>query len=268
MPETPATRLSGLTIVITRPVNQSAATADPLRAAGAQVLEFPVLDIAPVPVAATTLPAPLYAAIFVSANAVQFGAAIVRERARRLPQYFFAIGQATADALREMGFEHVVSPQQSSDSEGLIALRELQSDKVQGQHVVLVRGISRDGGRKVIEEALRARGATVTPIECYARRAASPTTEQHAALIAALTSPRKPAIMVLSVETLDHLQDALPDQLSLVKSAWLLVPHARVAAAARARGFVQVAEVPLSSAAMLAALETLKPRLTLASQTS
>ena len=74
--------------------------------------------------------------------------------------------------------------------------------------------------------------------------------------------------MVLSVETLDHLQDALPNHISLLKSAWLLVPHARVAAAARARGFVQVAEVPLSSAAMLAALETLKPRLTLASQTS
>ena len=74
--------------------------------------------------------------------------------------------------------------------------------------------------------------------------------------------------MVLSVETLDHLQDALPHHLPLVKSAWLLVPHARVAAAARARGFMQVAEVPLSSEAMLAALETLKPQLKLTSQTS
>ena len=186
---------------------------------------------------------------------------LLRQRARRLPQYFFAIGQATADALRAAGFEHVVSPQQSIDSEGLIALQELQSDKVQGQHVVLVRGTSRDGGRKIIEEALRARGATVTPIECYTRRAATPSIEQHAALIAALTSPRKPAIMVLSVETLDHLQDALPDQLSLVKSAWLLVPHARVAAIAHARGFANVAEVPLSSGAMVAALEELNTRL-------
>ena len=67
--------------------------------------------------------------------------------------------------------------------------------------------------------------------------------------------------MVLSVETLDHLQDALPHHLPLVKSAWLLVPHARVAAIAHARGFANVAEVPLSFRAMVAALEELKPRL-------
>ena len=261
MPELPAAKLSGLNIVVTRPAQQAAATVNALRAAGANVLEFPVLDIVPLQAPMTSLPGPLYAAIFVSANAVQFGAALVREFAHPLPQLVFAIGLATAEALRVAGFEHVVSPQQSIDSEGLIALQELQSDKVQGQHVVLVRGTSRDGGRKIIEEALRARGATVTPLECYARRAATPSIEQHAALIAALTSKRKPAIMVLSVGTLDYLQDALPHHLPLVKSAWLLVPHARVAAIAHARGFTNVAEVPLSSGPLVAALEELKTRL-------
>ena len=41
----------------------------------------------------------------------------------------------------------------------------------------------------------------------------------------------------------------------------MLVPHARVANDARARGFDKVAEVPLVESAMIAALATLKPRL-------
>jgi uroporphyrinogen-III synthase len=255
--------LAGLTIVITRPPEQAAPTVHALRAAGAAVLEYPVLDIVAIAATPPRLGKGAYAAIFVSANAVQHGTALVRDIARHSPALIvFAIGNATAAALREAGFENVVSPQQSSDSEGLLALLQLQTEQVKGQHVVLVRGKSAGGGRKLIEETLSARGAGVHAVECYERRVATPSSEQGAALLAALQSPRKPAVMALSVETLDNLLDTLTgvDRAAgdLLRSATLLVPHARVAAAARERGFANVVEVPLSTEPLIAALTTLK----------
>lgn len=256
--------LSGLTIVITRPSGQAAPTVAALRAAGAAVLEFPVLDIAPVDAKAPQLPAPAYAAIFVSANAVQHGAELLRDLKPDSPSLVaFAVGNATAAALREAGFENVVSPQQNSDSEGLLALPQLQSERVRGQHIVLVRGKSAGGGRKLLEDTLSARGAAMHVIECYARRMATPTSAQRAGLLAALRASGKLAVMVLSVETLDNLlevmNDADPDGAGRLKSVTMLVPHARVAAAAQRRGFRNVVEVPLSTDALIAALSGLEP---------
>jgi len=258
--------LAGLTIALTRPPEQAVSTVRALRAVGATVLEYPVLDIVAIAAAPPKLPAPAYAAIFVSANAVQHGAALVRDIARTSPGLLvFAIGNATATALRDAGFENVVSPQQSSDSEGLLALSQLQSGQVKGQHIVLVRGGSTGGGRKLIEETLAGRGAGTHAIECYERRVAAPSPEQRAALLAALQAPRKPAVMALSVETLENLLDTMTGIDSgagnLLRSAVLLVPHARIAAAARERGFANVVEVPLSTEALIAALITLKPQL-------
>lgn len=258
--------LAGLTIAITRPSGQAAPVVRALREAGAAVLEFPVLDIVPVAAAAPVLPVGACAAIFVSANAVQHGAALVRDIVGASPALaVLAVGKATEAALHDAGFEDVVSPQQSNDSEGLLALRQLQSGQVKGQHIVLVRGKSAGGGRRLIEETLSARGAAVHAIECYERRVATPSPEQGAALLAALRSTRKPAVMAMSVETLANLQETLAGidngAGNLLSSAVLLVPHARVASAARDRGFANVIEVPLSTEALLAALKILKPRL-------
>ena len=41
--------LAGLTVVVTRPRRQGEATAKALRAAGAEAIELPVLDITPLP---------------------------------------------------------------------------------------------------------------------------------------------------------------------------------------------------------------------------
>jgi uroporphyrinogen-III synthase len=117
----------------------------------------------------------------------------------------------------------------------------------------------------LIEETLSDRGAGIHAIECYERRVAAPSPEQRAALLAALQAQRKPAVMALSVETLENLLAALADvdprAGTWLRSAVLLVPHPRVAAAARERGFANVVEVPLSTEALIAALITLKPHL-------
>ena len=75
-----------------------------------------------------------------------------------------AIGDATAEALRNSGFPAVISPPVRHDSEGLLEMPELQS--VRDKSIVVFRG---EGGREKLKEALEERGARVTYAECYRR---------------------------------------------------------------------------------------------------
>ena len=254
--------LQGLNLVVTRPAAQAARTTLMLRAAGASVIEFPVLSIASID---ATLPAAELASasgiIFVSANAVEHGVPLVTGAGGApASMEVFAIGRATAAALAQAGFEHVVSPQQSIDSEGLLAMPQLL--RVEGRHIILVKGRSESGGRTVLEQTLTARGARVTVLECYQRAPMVPDLAARALLRESLASNSVHACFALSVETLDSLDNVfsmmeLTPQSQLV----LLVPHPRVAVAARARGFNRIAEVPLAEPAMVNALADLKPRL-------
>ena len=253
--------LAGLTLLLTRPGQQGHSTAGVLRAAGAIVIEMPVLEILPLSctVDSRTLAA-AYIVIFVSANAVEHGVpCLLASGGIAGGTLVAAIGQATTHALNAAGYADVVSPQQSIDSEGLLAMPQLQQALVRGQHVILVRGISESGGRKLLEESLVARGAIVETAICYERRARLPPREQIESLIK--MKKTNFAAMVLSVETLDSLLDALAEQAALLKSAWLLVPHARVACAAGARGFLHVAEIGMAADSMIAELIQLKVRI-------
>ena len=93
--------MTGL-VVITRPPDEARALASDLNALGYETLVAPMLRIAP---RATSLPSPAnYAALaFTSANGVRVFAQNSAERT--LPAY--AVGGATAEALREAGFADV-----------------------------------------------------------------------------------------------------------------------------------------------------------------
>ena len=256
--------LRGLTLVVTRPYLQAARTALALREAGAAVIEFPVLDIAPV--AATLAATELASAsglIFVSANAVAYGVPALR-CAGEIPAgaKIFAIGRATATALADAGFSDVVSPQQSIDSEGLLAMPQLQS--VAGRHMILVKGVSELGGRTLLEQTLAARGARMTLLECYRRAPVVPESVARVALSSARASGCVLACFALSVETLNSLVDIFSNMKTSPQSELtLLVPNPRVADAARAHGFDKIAQVPLSERELIAALVALKPQLML-----
>ena len=253
--------LTGLTVVVTRPQQQGAPLADALRSAGASVIEYPVLEI--VPLDATIPPATLAraaAVIFVSVNAVEHGLPSLRAAGTLSAGcLMMAIGGATATALHDAGIERVVSPQQNIDSEGLLALPQLQ--QVQGQTIILMRGHSLAGGRTLIERTLTERGATVMALECYERREIIPAAASHDALVAALDHAPVLAVMALSVETLESLMASLGDWQAALKRTALLVPHPRVSAAAAAHGFEHVFETPMSASGLIAALAALKPRL-------
>jgi uroporphyrinogen-III synthase len=112
------------------------------------------------------------------------------------------------------------------DSEGLLALPELQN--VGGWRVLIFRG---DGGRELLGDTLKARGAAVEYVTCYHRS----KPQQSAGELLAM---QPDAITVTSSEALNHLsqmQDGVP-----LRDTPLFVPHPRIAELARAQGWSQV----------------------------
>ena len=254
--------LQGLTLVVTRPRGQATRTTAMLRAAGAEVIEFPVLAITPInaSIASHDLSAAT-GIIFVSANAVAHGVPVLRHGGEiNAATEIFAIGRATAAALAEAGFKDVVTPQQSIDSEGLLAMPQLL--RVEGRHMILVKGSSELGGRRLLEQILAARGACVTVLECYRRAPLVPDAAACEALRKSLAAKVVHGCFALSVETLDSLMNIF-SRLNIFPQSQLLllVPNPRVADAARTHGFGRIAEVPLAESALVLALTKLKPHL-------
>jgi uroporphyrinogen-III synthase len=152
-------------------------------------------------------------------------------------------------------------PDAGNDSEALLALPALQN--VQGQNVVIVRGISEAGGRAHLQVTLRERGAHVAMLECYVRRAVHVDDESRSRLKAALLQHKVHAISVLSVETLESLIANLANEnvAEGLHECMMLVPHPRVADAALKMGFAKVSVVPMGGEPLHTALLKLKPAL-------
>ena len=170
-------------------------------------------------------------AVFVSANAVEYGAPDPRQWPAKLAA--FAPGPGTAEALAAVGIGGARIPATTFDSEGLLALPELAA--VRGKRVVIFRG---DGGRERLGDTLRARGATVEYVACYGRAAPQ---AGAAGLAEAFGEGRIDAVTLTSSEGADNLW-ALADD--TMRAAWravpTFVPHPRIAAHARELGLAVI----------------------------
>ncbi|MEO6748340.1 MAG: uroporphyrinogen-III synthase [Casimicrobiaceae bacterium] len=160
--------LRGAGVIVTRPVRQAGAFARKLGALGAHPIIFPAIVILPPDdtaalAAAHARLAQCHAAIFVSANAAEYG---VPQGAWPAGVAAFAPGPGSASALTDLGVPDAAFPPARHDSEGLLALPALAD--VAGKRIVIFRG---DGGRDVLGEGLRARGALVDYVACYRRAA-------------------------------------------------------------------------------------------------
>jgi uroporphyrinogen-III synthase len=241
--------LAGLGILVTRPARQAGGFAVKIAALGGMPVVFPAIAILP-PVE----PAPLARAqaalstydfaIFVSANAVEYGAPDPRRWPDRLVA--FAPGPGTAEALAAVGIAGARIPATTYDSEGLLAMDELTD--VRGKRILIFRG---DGGREHLGDALSARGAGVDYVACYRR--AKPQ-RGAAGLAEAFRERRIHAVTITSSQGLDNLW-ALAD--SAARAAWracpTFVPHPRIAARAREFG-LPVVETGAGDAGLLAGL--------------
>jgi uroporphyrinogen-III synthase len=234
-------RLSGRRILLTRPQAESQALAARIAAVGGHALVFPTLEIRREPLSPASIEA-LHAlpghrlAVFVSTNAVHYGMPLIRARGGWPPALSAAaVGHATADLLRDEGVRDPWVPLLAGgDSAALLAHPELQH--VAGWSVVVFRGV---GGREVLAEGLRSRGARVSYVECY-RRAIPPN--DPGPLRATLDAGGLDAVVAASAEGLRNLLELVgPGWRTALQRVPLVVTHANIRAAALGLGFEQVA---------------------------
>ena len=233
--------LAGRSVVVTRPLAQAGDLAALIAAAGGDAVVFPLLEINvaadPAPlVAAAAMLHDFTLAIFISPNAVDYSVPTLLQRgpwpAGLTPA---AVGQGTVRALAACGIHGTVAPTERFDSEALLALPELQAERVAGRRLAIFRG---DGGRELLAETLRERGAQVDCISCYARSAPA---AGAGALLKRWHDGRLDALTVSSSEGLRYLVDMLDAEgRALLAKTPVFVPHARIAENAAALGLNKV----------------------------
>ncbi len=246
-------RLEGLGVVITRPSAAALPLAAALEREGARVFLFPALSIEAVelsPASAAALGSLPSAAlaIFVSANAAERGLAAARRNGPwPAGVAVAAIGEATAQALRNAGVGPVISPAERHDSEALLELPRLQA--VRGENIIVFRG---EGGRERLKQVLEGREARVAYVECYRRM--RPATDP-APLLAAAERGEVHVVGVLSAETLENFVAMLgPRGGALTAAATLVVPHEAVAAHPDAHRFARTVVAAPGSDSVIEAL--------------
>ncbi|CAA0102374.1 Uroporphyrinogen-III synthase [Zhongshania aliphaticivorans] len=236
-------KLSDLRVLVTRPEDRSADFAAALRAAGAEVVLQPLLNIAPLTAAehgaamqkshSILLNLDEYQRlIFISVNAVQFG---VEQIEQYWPQWpvgieVYAIGAATAAALADRDVT-VHQRALAMNSESLLSCSGLQN--VAKSKILIVRGV---GGREYLAEELKKRGALVDYVECYQRCKPSIDGEQLREVVSAR---RVNMVALNSGETLSYFTELMGEE---AFSYPILVPGARVEELARAQGYCSIVQ--------------------------
>ncbi len=247
--------LKGIGIAITRPMAQATKLGALIRENEGTPISFPLIDIVPLQdysVFDSTIQALETCdwAIFISSNAVQNGMPRVLAQFHELPQEleFAAIGPVTACELMQMDVPRVLIPKNRFDSESLLSLPEMQA--MQGKKVMIFRGI---GGREVLADTLKTRGAEVTFAECYQRI----NPQSDCLLLEQLWQNKQcHAIVVTSSEAMRHLLEMTNNGSDeWIRNMQIFVNHARIAEDAPTIGLhVTVANAP-GDEAMLACLQ-------------
>lgn len=248
------TVLRGQGIVVTRPAAQAEAFCAALEERGAKVLRFPAMEIQPLSFSEQRLCAlPDYAlVIFISVNAVQNGLPrLIDPKAGHWPStvYRVAIGQRTAEELALWGFPAHIVPPSGFDSEALLSDPSLQ--QIVDRRILIVRG---EGGRELLGNTLRERGARVEYAEVYRRIAARNNPDQ---LLDWYRHNRVSAITITSRETLRFLLEQMGALPGLLQTP-LITGAERVKNFARDCGFcgpIVTAENPTDSAMLRATLD-------------
>ena len=216
--------LEGCGVLVTRPEHQADELAAAIEEAGGEAIRFPVIDIEPQDSAEVNrrieaLPASDIT-IFISTNAVIYGLPYVDGDETAIA----AIGPSTTAAIETAGRQVDIFPAQGFDSVQLLAEAGLQD--VAGKNIRIIRG---DGGRELLAETLRERGATVDYLPVYRRltRVYSPnllTGIEHR-----WRDGQVNCVIAMSVDSLDRLLEILPAGCrQLLDNTPLVTPSTRV----------------------------------------
>ena len=221
--------LSGINVLLTRPAVQCAALASAITGLGGNVCELPLIEIEPVTdtVACESIKALILnldhydAAIFISTNAARMCMQWIDRYWPQLPVGLsaYAVGSGTAQVLREFDWPVFVSDK-GVTSEDLLALPGLR--QVDGKKIALFRGV---GGRELLAETLRERGAAVDYVELYHRH--TPDYSQNV-MTDLIDEQHVNAIVVSSSQILDVLLHSLRQDVEKLTTIPLIVPSERV----------------------------------------
>ncbi len=240
MPSMPV-RESAPAVWVTRPAGQNAGLIAALAAQGIEGVEAPLLQIEPVPdpqraVQVARLLDDFAWVFFVSRNAAQLGVTELRAHRPWPPGPPVAtVGAGSAAVLRALGFTEVWYPRSGADSEHVLAEPWTQPDAVKGSRVLIVKG---EGGRTLLAQALRDRGAEVVEFVCY-RRLPPRWSE---AVWAPWHEGRLHGLILTSSEAAAHLPSVVPPSLwDAVRRLPVVASHPRIAAVLQRQGWERVA---------------------------
>ncbi len=225
-------RLAGRGVLVTRPAHQADGLCELIADAGGRPIRFPTLEITgpadPAGVRKQLAHAGDYTLlIFISANAVDYAFDLLPDDLP-IDQQIAAVGTATAAALAERGLDATLVPAERFDSESLLALPPLQD--MRGQRVLIIRG---NGGRELLADTLRQRGATVDYAEVYRRHRPA----RSATNLIAGWSRLVDVVTVTSREIFDNLLAMLGEEgLPLLQDTPLVVVSKRLAEHAAQHG--------------------------------
>lgn len=227
--------LAGRTVWITR--LQGEDLCDLVREHGGMAEALPVLEITAAPGPPEPLTTPLGAAdalVFVSRNAVKWTMRLVP--AALLDELYtrpcYCPGQETAGLLRASGFQEVHPALENRGSEGLLELPGLGAQRVAGRSIIIFRGM---GGRRLLGQELKMRGAQVKYIEVYRRT----HREYGAGELSRLYATRRPdCVEVSSRDGLHSLRNLLQRALDEIPASLrVVVPAPRLLGDCAALGF-------------------------------
>jgi len=204
--------LRGRVVVVTRPRAQARAFAGLLEAAGARVLLAPTIAIEP-PASWEPLDRALERlgdygwAVFTSVNGVEMTRRRLEEKGRGAEALrgcrLAAIGPATADALRALGLEAEVVPEEYVAEALAGRLRALIRP---GDRVLLARAAE---ARDVLVRLLEAAGVRVDEVPAYRTR---PAAEDAGELREALREGRVDVVTFTSSSTVRHFAALFPGE--------------------------------------------------------
>ncbi|ABI59294.1 uroporphyrinogen-III synthase [Nitrosomonas eutropha] len=237
-------RLAGKSILITRPLHQAGNLAARIKGLGGEPWLFPVLEISD-----SENKQPLLdmiarlddfdLAVFVSPNAVERVMPLVHAE-RRWPEHVrvATVGKGSARALEHHGIPAVIVPEDGSDSEALLRVPQLQI--MQGKRIIIFRG---NGGRKLLGDTLRDRGASVDYVECYRRH--RPEVDPLP-LLKYWHDNGIQAVVISSSEGLDNLFDMIGKTgQQLLRATAVFTAHDRIECKARELGIRKIYRTPL-----------------------
>ncbi len=233
--------LAGLSVLLTRPAGQADKLAAAIQGLGGQVTHLPLLAIEPITerVAVERLKTSIMAldnydaAIFISTNAATLGLEWIESYWPQLPVGLeaYAVGPGTAEILRQLPWP-VHCSESGVTSEHLLALPGLQD--VAGKRIALFRG---QGGRELLAETLRERGARVDYLEIYQRRVPE---YSRAVVLKMIEENAIDTVIATSQQILDSLIALLSADGNLpqkMRGLRVVVPSQRVREFALAAGF-------------------------------